>query len=194
MSSLTAMTPRRADDPQRPVFLTGMMGAGKSTVGPLLAALWDAPFIDLDRRIERLFGAAIPALFARGEPHFRRCERAALQLLVAEPGFCSRTVVVATGGGLVVDPDNRARMREAGVVFFLDVPVAELARRLSSAPIAGRPLLGPDIDAVVARVTELLDRRRSAYEEAHGVVDGSGPPQDVAHRLLTALPTSLRII
>lgn len=194
MSSLTAMTSRRADDPQRPVFLTGMMGAGKSTVGPLLAALWDAPFVDLDRRIERIFGAAIPALFACGELHFRRCEKAALQLLVAEPGFRSRTVVVAAGGGLVVDPDNRAAMREAGLVYFLDVPAAELARRLGSTPIAGRPLLGPDVDAVAARVTELLDKRRSAYEEADGVVDGNGPPQDVAHRLLTALTTSLRII
>ena len=193
MSSLTAMTLRRADDPQRPLFLTGMMGAGKSTVGPIVAALWGAPFIDLDRRIERIYGAAIPALFAGGESHFRRCEAAALQLLVAEPGFRARTVVVAAGGGLVVDPANRAAMREAGVVFFLDVPAAELARRLSATAIGGRPLLGSDEGAVAARVCELLDKRRSAYEEADGVVDGSGPPQDVAHRLLTALSTSLRI-
>jgi shikimate kinase len=194
MSSLTAMTSRRADDPQRPLFLTGMMGAGKSTVGPIVAGLWGAPFVDLDRRIERLFGAAIPALFARGESHFRRCERAALQLLVAEPGFRARTVVVAAGGGLVVDPANRALMREAGVVYFLDVPPAELARRLVVTPLGGRPLLGSDAGAVAARVGELLDNRRSAYEEADGVVDGNGPPQDVAHRLLTALATSLRIL
>lgn len=194
MSSLTAMYSSRADDPQRPVFLTGMMGAGKSTVGPLLAELWGAVFVDLDRRIERIFGAAIPSLFAGGEPLFRRCERAALRLLLAEPGFRRRTVVVATGGGLVVDPANRADMREAGVVFFLDVPPLELARRLVTSPLAGRPLLGPDTAAVAARVTELLERRRSAYEEAHGVVDGSGPPQDVARRLLTALPAGLRTL
>src|SRR5690606_301007 len=112
-----------------PVFLTGMMGAGKSTLGPLLARRWGAPFVDLDRRIERIFGAAIPALFSRGEAHFRRCERAALRLLVAEPGFAGRTTVVAAGGGLVVDPDNRAVMRATGVVLLLDVPALELARR-----------------------------------------------------------------
>lgn len=188
MSSLTAP----ADDPRQPVFLTGMMGAGKSTLGPLLARRWGAPFVDLDRRIERIFGAAIPALFARGEAHFRRCERAALRLLVAEPGFSGRTTVVAAGGGLVVDPDNRAVMRATGVVLFLDVPAPELARRLGRDSLSGRPLLGPDADAVVARVTELLGQRRSAYEEAHGVVDGGGPPQDVAQRLLTELAAHLR--
>lgn len=194
MSSLTVMTATPPDEPHKPVFLTGMMGAGKSTVGPLLAAQWQAPFIDLDRRIERLFGAPIPALFARGEPHFRRCERLALRLLVAEPGFRGRTAVVAAGGGVVVDPDNRALMRDAGVVFFLDVPADELARRLSRSPIAARPLLGPDLAAVTARVAELLAQRRSAYEEAFGVVDGSGAPQDVAHRVLAAWTTSLRLI
>lgn len=187
MSSLTAMNSRRADDPQRPVFLTGMMGAGKTTVGPLLAELWGAVFIDLDRRVERIFGAAIPSLFAGGEPHFRRCERAALRLLLAEPGFRGRTVVVATGGGVVVDPDNRAVMRAAGVVLFLDVPPLELARRLGGDSLAARPLLGSDPAAILMRVTELLGQRRSAYEEAHGVVDGSGPPQDVARRLLMEL-------
>jgi shikimate kinase len=192
MSSLTAPTSSPADDPRRPVFLTGMMGAGKSTVGPLLAQRWGAPFVDLDRRVERIFGAAIPTLFARGEAHFRRCERAALRLLVAEPGFIARTTVIAAGGGIVVDPDNRAVMRAAGVVLFLDVPAPELALRLSRDPLPGRPLLGLDPAAVLARVRELLGQRRSAYEEAHGVVDGSGPPQDVAHRLLTELAAHLR--
>ncbi|MFY0538372.1 shikimate kinase [Nannocystis pusilla] len=87
MSSLTAMTSRRADDPQRPLFLTGMMGAGKSTVGPIVAALWGAPFIDLDRRIERIFGAAIPALFAGGESHFRRREKPPCSSWSPSPAF-----------------------------------------------------------------------------------------------------------
>lgn len=180
MSSLTA----GSSPPRRPVFLTGMMGSGKSTLAPLLAHEWDAPWLDLDARIERIFGASIPALFARGEPFFRRCEREALQLLLAEPGFSDRTVVVATGGGVVVDPVNRERMRRAGVVLFLAVPVDELTRRLVQGHTTGRPLLGDNTEAVAARLTELLERRQSAYEEAHGVVDGSGPPQDVAHRLL----------
>lgn len=182
-----------ADAPRRPVFLTGMMGSGKSTLAPLLAERWGAPWVDLDARIERIFGATIPALFRHGEAHFRRCERDALRLLIAEPGFCATTTVVATGGGVVVDPANRAAMRRAGLVLFLDVPPAELARRLTQGgPLAGRPLLGEGVEAVEARLCDLLAQRRAAYEEAHGVVDGSGPPQDGVDRLLMALAPHLR--
>ena len=191
MSSLMTDAPQPADAPHRPIFLTGMMGAGKSTLGALLAHRWRAPLIDLDTRIERIFGAPVPALLARGEPHFRRCEREALRLLVGEPGFSQRTSVVATGGGAVIDPANRAAMRAAGLVFFLDVPVAILAARLVHSPLAARPLLGANPEAVAARLEELLAARRPAYEEAHGVVAGDGTPQDVAHRLLAAL-TSFR--
>lgn len=182
-----------ADAPRRPVFLTGMMGSGKSTLAPLLAKRWGAPWIDLDTRIERIFGATIPALFRRGEAHFRRCEREALRLLIAEPGFCAQTTVVATGGGVVVDPANRAAMQRAGLVVFLDVSPAELARRLTQGgPLAARPLLAESAEAVEARLCDLLAQRRAAYEEAHGVVDGGGTPQDGVDRLLTALAPHLR--
>lgn len=183
MSSLTAP----ASPPRKPLFLTGMMGAGKSTLGALLARQWNCPLVDLDARIERMFGAAIPALFAAGEPDFRRCEREALQLLIAEPGFVGHTVVVATGGGVVVDPANRRAMRAAGLVAFLDVPIDELARRVTGQLPGSRPLLGTQPEAVAARLHELLHQRRSAYEDADLVVDGSGPPQDVAGRLAATL-------
>ncbi len=187
------MTDPPADDaPGRPVFLTGMMGAGKSTLGALLAQRWRAPLVDLDARIERIFGATVPALLARGEPHFRRCERDALRLLIDEPGFSRRTAVVATGGGVVLDPDNRAAMRHAGVVLFLDVPVAVLTARLVGTDLAARPLLGANPGAVAARLHEILVARRPAYEEAHAVVPGDGSPQDVAHRLLAALTSCSR--
>ena len=172
----------------RPVFLTGMMGAGKSTIAPLLAAAWGVEWIDLDVRIARIFGATIAALFARGEAHFRRCERAALQLLLAEPGLRARTVVVATGGGLVVDPLNRATIAAAGRVVFLDVPVDVLCERLlAPAARAGRPLVDVEPELLRARIDELLTRRRSAYEEANVVVDAGGSPQDAVRTLLAAL-------
>jgi shikimate kinase len=164
--------------PGCPVFLTGMMGAGKSTVAPLLAAAWGAAWVDLDLRVARIFGASIPTLLARGEAHFRRCEREALVSLILEPGFVRRTVVVATGGGVVIDPHNRAAMKQAGRVALLRVPPPILTARLAAPEVARtRPLLQQGAE-LSARMHELWTQRRSAYEEADVVVDAEGSPQD----------------
>jgi shikimate kinase len=172
--------------PGCPVFLTGMMGSGKSTVAPLLAAAWGATWVDLDTRIARIFGAPVAELFARGEAQFRRHEREALRLLLGEPGFMRRTVVIATGGGVVVDPHNRAAMAAAGRVVLLRVPLEQLAARLADAGAArARPLLqGSELPA---RLLELWTQRRSAYEEADVVVDAGGSPQDAVLKLRAAL-------
>jgi len=171
------------------VFLTGMMGAGKSTVAPLLAQAWGVTWVDLDVRVGRIFGVAVPQLFARGEAQFRRCERDALRLLLAEPGLRARSVVIAAGGGLVIDPDNRSTMAAAGLVVYLEVSLDELcARLLEPAAREQRPLLRGEPSLVRARLAELLERRRSAYGEANVVVDAGGSPQDAVRRLLAALP------
>lgn len=173
--------------PGRPVFLTGMMGAGKSTIAPLLAASWGCSWIDLDLRVARIFGASVAALFARGEAQFRRCEHQSLRLLLAEPGLCARTVVIATGGGVVLDPANRALMRSVGHVVLLDAPLDELARRLRAADQrAARPLLAGSDEDVRAQLAEKLTNRRSAYGEATMVVDAGGSPQDAVQRLIAA--------
>lgn len=174
--------------PGRPVFLTGMMGSGKSTVAPLLAAAWGVTWVDLDVRIARIFGASIEDLFARGEAQFRRYEREALRLLIGEPGFVRRTVVVATGGGVVIDPHNRVAMASAGRVALLRVSPPLLAERLSAGGARERPLVaGLSADEMHARLHELWTRRRSAYEEADVVVDAEGSPQDAVHKLRAAL-------
>lgn len=174
--------------PGRPVFLTGMMGAGKSTVAPLLAAAWGATWVDLDTRIARVFGAPIAALFARGEAQFRRQEREALASLIAEPGFVRRSVVVATGGGVVIDPHNRALMRSVGRVALLRVATEVLAERLSAGEARARPLVAAlSGHELRARLLEVWTQRRSAYEEADVVVDAEGSPQDAVHKLRAAL-------
>jgi shikimate kinase len=173
-----------------PIFLTGMMASGKSTVGKILAREHGAVFVDLDDRIARIHGRTIPALLAEGEPPFRARERAALAALVAEPGFAGRAVVVATGGGVVVDPDNRRAMTACGIVVHLDVPPDELARRLRASapdPAALRPLLADAGRGLRARLAEILTARRQAYRDAHVVVDGRDTPEVVAARVHAAV-------
>ena len=193
-----------------PVFLTGMMGSGKSTVGRVLAQDLGAHFVDLDRRIEHVFGQAIAELFARGEATFRECEHQALVTLAAEPGFAERAVVVATGGGVVIDERNRRVMRRVGTIVHLHVGVDELTDRLradqadadpadqddeGSAPgdegrAADRPLLPSAPAAVVdlrARIEELASTRHVAYRDCDVVVDGAASPEEVADRVRAAL-------
>ena len=179
--------------PGRPVFLTGMMGAGKTTIAPLVAARWRAEWVDLDTRIERVFGGSVADLFAqRGEDWFRRAEGQALRSLLDEPGVRGHTLVVATGGGTVVVPASRRALGEAGVVVYLRVPADALARRLTrSGALGNRPLLGGNLASVQGRMTELLAGRSAAYEAAHITVDADAEPSEVARRVCAAVMAAL---
>ncbi len=174
---------------QRPLFLTGMMGCGKTTVGRILAHALGVPLCDLDVRIERLFGASVPTLLAAGEEHFRTCERDALSSLLAEPGMRGRGLVVATGGGAILDAGSRAAMDEVGTRVYLEASVDELVRRLRQAEAAdqsARPLLH-GASSLRARVAELLTARRSHYRSAALCIDAQGDPTAVSDRILVAL-------
>lgn len=171
----------------RPIVLLGSMGAGKSTLGRMLAARAHRVFVDLDRRIERLFGRSIAALFERGEPHFRACEHAALSSLLAEPGFAGSGCVVATGGGIVEDPRNLAAIAVVGTSVYLRVGIDELVARLSSEPErAARPLLA-DRESLAAKLGELLARREAAYRGADICVEASDAPERVVAAIVAAL-------
>jgi shikimate kinase len=130
---------------QRPLFLTGMMGCGKTTVGRVLAHTQGVPLVDLDARLERMLGASVAELLAaRGEPGFREAEAEALSSLLAEPGFGGRGVVVATGGGAVLHAGSCDAMDRVGTRIYLEVGVDELVRRLRpevEADDQARPLL-----------------------------------------------------
>ena len=171
----------------RPLFLLGMMGAGKSSVGRELARREGVVFVDLDERIQRLFASSIAELFELGEAYFRACERSALTSLLREPGFASTATIVATGGGVVTRPENLALMADVGDLVFVDVDVETLAARLSTpAQRERRPLLHDGDAALVDRLRALLDARRSAYLEAGHVVDGRGTVAEVTEEIARA--------
>lgn len=159
------------------LWLVGMMGSGKTTVGPLVAGRCELDFVDLDAEIERTRHKAIGELFASGE--FREAESAALRS-VAGSG-----AVVACGGGVVLDGGNRRLMRDSGCVIWLQVSPAVLADRIGSG--AGRPLLGDDPAADLVRIDA---ERVAAYEKsAHLRVDATGDPEDVAARVVESWTT-----
>ena len=144
------------------VLLTGFMGAGKTTVGRLLAEKLRLPFVDLDAEIEARSGLAVRELFAcHGEAEFRRLERQLLvEMLARDP------LVMATGGGTLVDPDNLALAKGAGLVIWLNPPFAVIARRIGPLGKRDRPLF-PD----EAAAFDLYRRRLPAYQRADLQID-----------------------
>jgi shikimate kinase len=152
------------------VYLVGMPGSGKSTVGPELAARLGVPFVELDAEIERAAGMSVREIFeAEGEPGFREREAAALvEAATRDPS------VVSCGGGIVLEPANRVTLRATGEVVFLSVPLEVLRRRVP--PAADRPLIRQEGD-----LERLFREREPLYREfAAHVVDASGPVQEVA--------------
>lgn len=146
---MTDPAPDRAN-----LILTGFMGTGKSTVGRLVAERLGRPFIDMDAVLEERAGQTIPAIFAaQGEAAFRRMERDLCQELAARQGL-----VIATGGGALVDATNRARLAATGLVICLEASPDSLLARLRE---SDRPLLqAADPEA---RIRELLAARAAAY-------------------------------
>ena len=139
------------------LILVGPMGAGKTSIGRRLAELLRLAFVDADRDIESRTGVAVGTIFdCEGEAGFRARERDALAELLAGDGR-----VIATGGGAVLDADNRERMRRRGFVVHLDVgPEAQL-QRLARDRV--RPLLQRDDRAQVLR--DLRAVRTPLYAE-----------------------------
>ena len=142
------------------IYLVGFMGAGKTTIGRELSSRIDTPFFDLDDLVEAAEKQKIKEIFAQqGEPYFRQLERQALTELLPE-----RHIIVATGGGTFVDPQNRAAINADGVSVWLDVPLERLVDRV---PADGRRPLAADR----AGFERLYYQRRAAYEQAQVRLD-----------------------
>jgi shikimate kinase len=138
-------------------FLVGPMGAGKSTIGRQLARALNLEFVDSDREIELRTGVDIPLIFElEGESGFRRRERQVIQLLTARKGL-----VLATGGGAVLDPDNRKWLASRGKVIYLHTTVDQQLER--TAHDRGRPLLQTENPR--RKLEELMQTRDPLYRE-----------------------------
>ena len=163
------------------IFLVGMMGAGKSTVGLRLARRLDRPYLDVDRELEARLGVDIPTIFdLEGEAGFRRREAALIDELTRQSGL-----VLATGGGAVLLPENRLAMRSRGLVVFLKPTPAELWQRLRRD--RHRPLLQtPDPRG---RIQQLLIEREPLYHEIadHVIQSGRQPAEQVVERIVAWL-------
>jgi shikimate kinase len=147
------------------VFLVGLMGAGKTTIGRSLAKRLELAFVDTDREIEGRTGVSIPTVFdIEGEEGFRRRESEVIDMISRQNGQ-----VIATGGGAVLRVDNRSKMRSGGIVVYLNVPPNILWERTRHD--RNRPLL--QVDDPLRRLEELYAIRDPIYREvANLVVDG----------------------
>ncbi|PIQ21593.1 MAG: shikimate kinase [Cytophagales bacterium CG18_big_fil_WC_8_21_14_2_50_42_9] len=148
----------------RPIFLIGMPGAGKTTIGRKLAAALQKPFLDLDEYIEEKHGQHVRQIFGeKGEAFFREAEAAAVREVAAR----ATSAVVATGGGTPCFGNNIDFMNEAGLTVFIKVPADALAERLSHSNQEQRPLVaGKTTEEIKQFVTVTLASRLQFYQKA----------------------------
>lgn len=164
------------------IFLIGMMGAGKTTLGRQLADCLQSPFVDLDEYIEKREQKSIPLLFEEGGPEeFRMQERAALEAVVVEYD----KAVIATGGGTPCFFDNMDYINCNGKSIFLNVQPEEIFNRLRATDLNSRPLLsGKTDEELKAFINITLRERLSYYRQAQFILEGHSSSVSELLRLL----------
>jgi shikimate kinase len=166
----------------RTIALVGLMGVGKSTVGRRLAARLGLPFADGDDEIEQAAGMTVSEIFATmGETAFREGEARVMRRLLEGP-----PMVLATGGGAVLNAETRALLKQASVMVWLRADLKIVASRVQRRDT--RPLLRGK-DAFQA-LSEMAEVRYPVYGEAHLTVDvGAGAHSEAVEAILAALET-----
>ena len=161
------------------IFLVGLMGSGKTTIGRQIAKRLGRPFLDSDHEIEARTGVRVSTIFEiEGEAGFRRREAQ----VIAELTRQGTPIVLATGGGVVLEAENRRLLRENGWVVYLNVPPKLLWERTRHD--RNRPLL--QVENPLARLEDLYVARDPLYREsAHFVAEGGSlPPSALCQFLL----------
>ena len=163
------------------IFLVGLMGSGKTTVGRTLAKKLNKRFIDSDHEIEARTGASIPLIFEiEGEQSFRQREADVIRELTALDG-----IVLATGGGSILNPQSREYLKSRGTVIYLQASVNHILQR--TAHDKNRPLLQTADPR--KRIEELARQREPYYREVADIVIETGRPnvQSLVQAILTQL-------
>lgn len=160
------------------IFLTGFMGAGKTTIGKLLGEYLQVPVIDTDEQIEKKMGQSIPKIFAeKGEAFFRKIESQCLQQMP------TKDVIITTGGGIVIKDENRQWMKENGIVIFLDCDLDVLYERIQQD--SNRPLANKKTKA---EIIHLFQQRERFYKEADfQIVTTYLTPNEVVWKIVDCL-------
>jgi shikimate kinase len=160
------------------IFLVGLPGSGKSTLGKQLAHSLAIPFVDLDLAIEKAEKRKIAEIFKNaGEDYFRKVESELLnKWAVSDTDY-----LMATGGGAPCFFDNMQKMNGAGITIFLDVPPMEIAQRISASDSNDRPLfIKMNLDVLKDQIETLRTRRLPFYKQAkHVVIGNSIKPGDI---------------
>ena len=174
-------------NPNSNIFLVGLMGSGKTTIGRALAKKLNKRFVDADHEIEARTGATIPLIFEiEGEASFRQREADVIRDLTAEEGL-----VLATGGGAIINAQNRAFLKSRGTVIYLRASVASILQRTSHDK--SRPLL--QTADPKARIEELARERGPFYEEVAHIIIETGRPnvQSVVQNILARLQSQVLV-
>jgi len=152
------------------IFLTGFMGAGKSTIGPLLAGLLHWRFLDLDTLITEAEGHTITEIFSDlGEKRFREIEKKMLKKVMK-----ADNTVVSLGGGTLIDEGNLALVKEKGLLIWLKAELSSVSSRIDD--LNERPLLVDD----QSRIRKLYEKRLKGYQSADLIFDQNEVPEKLS--------------
>ena len=170
----------------RSIFLIGMMGSGKSSTGPILAEILKYKYVDLDTLIEKLTKKTIDQIFSEeGEEYFRDLETQCLQEIIKLP-----SVVVSTGGGVVLKKENWGILHQ-GIIVWLDVNQEIVLSRLNQSKDNIRPLLQGNIDK---KYEKIFETRKDLYAQADLRVEIHDEcVKNIAEKILEALKKEVSI-
>lgn len=170
------------EDERRNIYLVGLMGAGKTTIAKVLAKRLSYDFVDSDHEIESRTGVRLPTIFEiEGEDGFRKREVQVIADLA-----CLRGLVVATGGGVVLRPENRQNLKASGLVVYLNVPLPTLCERTRHDK--NRPLL--QVADPLQKLRQLHTERDPLYRSIADLVVSGGRIN--AHTVMQPLIKKMR--